>query len=260
MEMPRLKKTEWPVHITDALGIPSVQGKAGPWHSTGDTTDLAWFHAMCDFMGLDYPGERIRAMRAIIEAAGGSWDQARHSSAVPGKQAGGNVRKEAFEDLWRFLHENQFLDGEDRPSVASDALQATGGGVLPPHRWTYQHIRLRLGQPAFRQGLLAAYDGRCAITGTDIAETLEAAHITAHAKGGRMETPNGLLLRADLHTLFDLGLLAVDSSTWEVLIHPRIRAAGASQDLHGRRLRLPTDPTDHPSRSALDEHRTACGL
>ncbi|NHA00517.1 hypothetical protein G5V59_12100 [Nocardioides sp. W3-2-3] len=74
----KLKKTEWPAHITDALGIPAIMGKGGPWHSTGDTTDLAWFHALCDYLGIDYPGERIRAMEAIITAAGGVWNEGRH--------------------------------------------------------------------------------------------------------------------------------------------------------------------------------------
>jgi hypothetical protein len=259
-DVPRLRKTEWPVHITDALGIPSVEGSAGSWHSTGDTTDLAWFHAMCDFLGLDYPGERIRAMRAIVEAAGGTWDQALHSSAVPGKKAGGNVRKEAFEELWRALHGSGNLTAEHRPSPEADALQHSAGGILPEPRWTYQQIRLRQGQPAFRQRLLTAYAGRCTISGTDISETLEAAHITSHARGGDMATSNGLLLRADLHTLFDLRLLAVDTETWSVLVHPRVAASEAAADLQGRPLHLPADPSDRPSHMALDEHRQMCGL
>lgn len=259
-DVPQLRKTQWPAHITEALGIPSVQGSAGPWHSTGDTTDLAWFHAMCDFLGLEYPGERIRAMKAIIDAAGGTWDQALHSSAVPGKKAGGNVRKEAFEELWRALHESGFLTDQDQPSLAADALQESAGGILPEPRWTYQHIRLRQGQPAFRQRLLGAYGGRCAVSGADIPETLEAAHITPHARGGRMETANGLLLRADLHTLFDLRLLAVDTETWTVILHPRVAASTAASHLHGQPLTLPMEPRDHPSRTALDEHRHNCGL
>lgn len=259
-DIPRLRKTEWPAHITDALGIPSVQGSAGPWHAPGDTTDLAWFHAMCDFLGLDYPGERIRAMKAIIEAAGGTWDQAQHSSAIPGKQAGGNVRKEAFEELWRALHESGFLTEQHRPSTAADALQESAGGVLPDPRWTYQHIRLRQGQPAFRQRLLIAYEARCAISGTDIPETLEAAHIEAHAKGGSMDASNGLLLRADLHTLFDLRLIAIDTETWSVLVHPQIAGSDDATSIQDRRLRLPADRRDHPSRHALDKHRSACGL
>lgn len=257
--VPILKKTQWPVHITDALGIPSIQGRGGPWHSTGDTTDVAWFQAMCGFLGTEYPGERIRAMRAILEAAGGNWAQSRHSSAVPGKQAGGNVRKEAFEDLWRALHDNGFLDSDDGPSLASDVL-THADGAAPETQWAYQHIRLRQGQPGFRRRLVAAYGGRCALTGWDVLETLEAAHIRSHARGGSMSTSNGLLLRADMHTLFDLGLLAVDTASWRVLLNHAIKSTEAGRDLQHRRLTLPLSEADMPSAVALDEHRQRCGL
>lgn len=259
-DMPRLTKSEWPAYITDALGIPSIQGRGGPWQSTGDTTDLAWFHAMCDFLGVEYPGERIRAMRAIIEAAGGNWDQARHSSAVPGKQAGGNVRKEAFEDLWIALHDNDFLDTSDYPTLASDALTHETDHAVPEARWTYQHIRLRQGQPGFRQRLIRAYGSRCAVTHSDVLQTLEAAHIKPHSKGGAMATSNGLLLRADVHTLFDLGLLAIDTAAWRVLLHESVRSTDAGHDLQALSLNLPFREGDRPSISALDEHRQRCGL
>ena len=258
--VPNKKKTQWPAHITDALGIPSIQGLKGPWHSSGDTTDVAWFHAMCDLVGVDYPGERIRAMRVIIEAAGGDWDQARHSSAVDGKQAGGNVRKEAFEDLWVALHQAGVLDGDDRPTLAADALTQRNAGASLGPRWAYRHIRLRQGQPGFRSRLLDAYDWRCCVSSADVAEVLEAAHIEPHATGGSMTTTNGLLLRADLHTLFDLGLLVVDTSSWTVRLHDRIRATAQGVELHGTALRRPACDEDHPSIAALDKHRKRSGF
>lgn len=258
--LPSLTKSEWPVHITDALGLPAVQGRGGPWISTGDTTDLAWFHAMCDFLGVHYPGERIRAMRVVLEAAGGTWDQGRHSSAVDGKKAGGNVRKEAFEDLWLALHAGRFLDADDDPSLASDALTHGEDGALPSPPLIYQQVRLRQGQPAFRRRLLAAYGRVCAITGSDVEEILEAAHITSHAKGGRMVTSNGILLRADLHTLFDLRLIAIDTATWRVVAHDRLLSSSFGQSIHGRAVSLPIEPEERPSKVALDEHRRAAGL
>lgn len=257
--IPTLKKTQWPAHITDALGIPSIQGRAGPWHSTGDTTDVAWFHAMCDFLGVEYPGERIRSMKAIVEAAGGEWDQGRHSSAVDGKQAGGNVRKEAFEDLWVALHASGFLDDADRPSLAADALTHVPEAVAEA-QWAYRHIRLRQGQPGFRNRLFAAYGGRCALTGVDVPEVLEAAHISPHSQGGTMSTSNGLLLRADLHTLFDLRLLVIDTSHWEVLLHPRLRTTMLGIELAGTKLTLPAREADRPDSAALDEHRARSGF
>ncbi|MFT4747769.1 MAG: hypothetical protein ACI8XG_001852 [Congregibacter sp.] len=70
-----------------------------------------------------------------------------------------------------------------------------------------QSIKTRRGQPAFRKALLEAYGGTCCITGCTVQEVLEAAHITPHGDETNYSVYNGLLLRADVHTLFDLGLL-----------------------------------------------------
>lgn len=64
-------------------------------------------------------------------------------------------------------------------------------------------ILVRRGQPQFRRDLLAAYEGKCALSGCDVVEALEAAHIVPYSAGGRDDVTNGLLLRADLHTLMD---------------------------------------------------------
>jgi putative restriction endonuclease len=77
-------------------------------------------------------------------------------------------------------------------------------------------IRIRRGQPRFREELMNAYEGRCAITGCAIADVLEAAHITPYAGSQDNHVSNGLLLRADLHTLFDCGLIAIDPATRRV--------------------------------------------
>jgi hypothetical protein len=248
-------KRDWPAYITDQIGLPSVQGSAGPWVSAGDTTDVAWFHAMCDFLHVGYPGERIRAMQAILEAAGGTWDPARHSSTGPGKKPGGNVRVQAFEDLWLALQVSGRLTNPSDPR-AVDA----GVAPLPERRWVYQYICERLGQPAFRRRLLTAYGGRCAISGSDIRATLEAAHIVAHAQGGRMVTTNGLLLRADLHSLFDLGLIAIDVASWTVLVHDSVRQTKSGAALHGALFTLPANAHDRPDVGSLHMHREQAGL
>lgn len=254
------KKTLWPVQISSALGIPSVQGRQGPWHSTGDTTDVSWFLAVCDYLGIEYPGERIRAMRAILKKVGVEWVPERHSSAVAGKTPGGNVRKEAFSDLWAALTSSGVIAADGRPSQSTDALLQAGDGPLPESRWVYRQIRLRQGQAGFRARLMDAYDGRCAISDCDLTDVLEAAHITPHSQGGQMETTNGLLLRADLHTLFDLHLLAIDTAAWRVLVHSRARDTDTGLSLHGRTFRRPENADDHPSVEALDRHRESSGI
>jgi hypothetical protein len=103
-----------------------------------------------------------------------------------------------------------------------------------------RQIRERRGQSTFRNALIAAYRGRCAMTGCRVLDVLEAAHIHPHL-GEWTNTPsNGLLLRADLHTLLDCSLLAVEPDTLRVVVAPSIRAASDGK-LHGRTLR-PREP------------------
>lgn len=80
--------------------------------------------------------------------------------------------------------------------------------------------RVRKGQPAFRKSLLAAYGYRCAISGTGPAEVLEAAHIVSHADSGINALDNGILIRADLHHLFDARLLDIEPNSFTIAISP----------------------------------------
>ena len=68
----------------------------------------------------------------------------------------------------------------------------------------------RLGQGSFRLLVTDAYRYRCAITSERTLPVLQAAHIRPYSAGGRHELSNGLLLRSDLHTLFDLGYMTVE--------------------------------------------------
>ncbi|MBW4515261.1 MAG: HNH endonuclease [Timaviella obliquedivisa GSE-PSE-MK23-08B] len=80
----------------------------------------------------------------------------------------------------------------------------------------------RQGQSQFRQQLLRVYKGKCAILGNDVEQALEAAHIIPYCGLETNTTSNGLLLRADLHTLFDLNLITIDPQTMKVLIAPKL--------------------------------------
>ena len=70
---------------------------------------------------------------------------------------------------------------------------------------------------------------------------------------------NGLLLRADLHTLFDTLLLAVDPETLAILVSPRIKDP-AYRSLHGQTLRRTKTRASAPSGAALRKHREGCGF
>jgi putative restriction endonuclease len=117
----------------------------------------------------------------------------------------------------------------------------------------------RRGQPAFRRRLVAAYEGRCVITGCDALEALEAAHISPYRGPMSDSIANGLLLRADVHTLFDLGLISVDAETNRVLVAPRLRATQYAA-YAGVLIRLPAASEHAPHAEALAMHRRWSGL
>jgi hypothetical protein len=120
-------------------------------------------------------------------------------------------------------------------------------------------IRTRRGQSAFRQALIDAYDGRCAITGCAVLDVLEAAHITPYLGPQTNHVTNGLLLRADLHTLFDLNLIAINPVYFKLIVDPRLLSS-AYLKLQGRKIRLPTGNNDYPSKKALEQHLNDCPL
>jgi putative restriction endonuclease len=111
-------------------------------------------------------------------------------------------------------------------------------------------IRLRRGQPAFRAALLKAYGGRCAITGCAVEDVLEAAHITPYSGHATNHVSNGLLLRTDLHTLFDCGLLAIEPTTQTVVITEALKSSAYAK-LAGKQLRRPKEATSAPSTKNL---------
>ena len=124
---------------------------------------------------------------------------------------------------------------------------------------TYGRIVLRRGQPAFRRELLEAYGGKCAVTGYDSEFALEACHIVPYRGPDTNHVSNGLLLRADVHTLFDLGKTGVDTYDMSVILADGMMQSSYA-DLAGTPITLPQDPTKRPSAAALDQHRFLVGL
>ena len=120
--------------------------------------------------------------------------------------------------------------------------------------------KARLGQGAFRVLVTDAYTRRCAITGERTLPALEAAHIKPFAKLGPNQTSNGLLLRSDLHKLFDLGYLSVTSDL-AVEVSRKIKEEFENgrdyYALHGRKLVVvPSTQKDKPSSQYLEWHNS----
>jgi predicted restriction endonuclease len=132
-------------------------------------------------------------------------------------------------------------------------------GIADGRRRIIASLVRRQGQADFRAWLLDAYGRRCAITGCNVIEALEAAHITPYLGRATNYVGNGLLLRSDIHTLFDLGLLAIDPDTLTVLVAPGLESSDYGE-LAGTRLWTPASEACWPSRDALRQHRAWSGL
>lgn len=77
---------------------------------------------------------------------------------------------------------------------------------------TLREIKTRRGQPKLRKFLLDIFDRKCCITNCNVEGVLEAAHIIPHSEESNYSISNGLLLRADIHTLYDLNLISIDNN------------------------------------------------
>lgn len=142
-------------------------------------------------------------------------------------------------------------EAPDGPEVADEAWddgQPWDFADYRERRLVAQVRRKRQGD--FRAKLMRAYHGQCAMTGADVPEALQAAHIDPYRGSNSQVASNGLLLRADMHLLFDARLLAVDPD--ENVIRVSARLAGTQYAVFGgERLARPDSPADCPSPGLL---------
>jgi HNH endonuclease len=102
---------------------------------------------------------------------------------------------------------------------------------------TIRQVSVRVGQPAFRAELVRKYGSICAFSGPAPAEALEACHLYSYAEIGRHDIEGGLLLRRDLHRLFDQGLLAV-TRDGTIDVDDSLRPYDLYFRLHGQHLQV----------------------
>ena len=113
----------------------------------------------------------------------------------------------------------------------------------------------RRGQQEFRRKLLDLYK-RCLITGCDAEEVMEAAHVQPYSEAGTFEVSNGLLLRADIHTLFDFGFITIDTADMTVVTAEALKHT-VYAEFNGKKLQFPNGSENAPDRKALYDHRQA---
>jgi hypothetical protein len=117
----------------------------------------------------------------------------------------------------------------------------------------------RQGQLEFRNELIEVYGRRCAITICNAVDALEAAHISPYLGPKTNHVTNGLLLRGDIHTLFDRGLLAIDEERMTVILHADLKSTTYSK-YDGVAIQQPADAAERPDKAALRHHRELSGL
>ena len=148
-------------------------------------------------------------------------------------------------------------------AVVERMAAAVPGADDEPRRGAPRLVAPRLGQGAFRVLVTSQYERRCTVTGERTLPALDAAHIRPFAQGGPHAASNGLLLRRDLHGLFDGGYLTVTPER-RLEVSRRIREEFENgrdyYALHGRELRPPADPTATPDATALRWHNEAVFL
>jgi putative restriction endonuclease len=115
----------------------------------------------------------------------------------------------------------------------------------------------RLGQGAFRILVTDSYHRKCAISGEKTLPALDAAHIRPFADGGTHEASNGVLMRRDIHSLFDAGYVTITPEL-RFEVSQRIREEFSNgrhyYELHGQPIAVPENPRLQPDRSAMRWH------
>ena len=118
-------------------------------------------------------------------------------------------------------------------------------------------ITPRLGQGAFRVAVTEAYGRQCAITDGKVLPALDAAHIRPYGEGGFHTKSNGILLRKDVHSVFDAGYATVDKD-YRFLVSKKVKEVFNNGEeylrLDGKVLRLPVGKSDWPNPDFLRWH------
>lgn len=146
------------------------------------------------------------------------------------------------------------------PESAAPDVTATTGAVPGDIFGDPRLRRVRVGQSAFKALVQEAYGRRCAITGDKIVPVLQAAHIRPVSHAGENRVDNGLLLRSDVHTLFDRGYLGVHPRRHTLLVSQRLRSEwGNGEEFYaraasGRAIQQPDREVDRPAEAFLEWH------
>jgi len=165
------------------------------------------------------------------------------------------VGKHLWERVEKLLEKYLFLNADNERK--SQFL------IEEPESPTYGNFiltKVRIGQGAFRVLITEAYSRRCCITGERTLPVLESAHIRPYAEAGPQLISNGILLRSDMHKLFDSGYLTITNES-KIEISQRIKEEFENgkeyYQYHGKNLlSLPRKDQDKPNKTYVDWHNS----
>lgn len=166
-------------------------------------------------------------------------------------------RESGGADRWRLReilkNYEKILKGEPPEGNGRGVSNEDARGGNGPKK-KYVLATVRYGQPEFRKNLLRVYRGRCAVTGCAVERALEAAHIEPYADEGESRVSNGILMRSDIHALFDAGLLGIDPATYMVKLSAKLYGEVNYWRLQGVKIHLPDIMECYPDKAKLAVH------
>jgi len=176
------------------------------------------------------------------------------SGIVQGK---GYSTGEPFADkLWLQIQERLQKYLKPKTDNKQTQIEIENKTIDPAYREVLSKVRL--GQNSFRLQLTDAYGRKCSITGEKTLPVLEAAHIKPYSKSGPHLLSNGLVLRADIHKLFDNGYITI-TSDYKIEVSKRIKEEFQNgkeyYQFHGKQLlHLPETITNRPDSKYIEWH------
>ena len=194
---------------------------------------------MCD-EEFDQPNSRMDDVVAYRSSHGAGW--AELAGVLDGSALRALCDKPKSQHSIRELDWQGFKSSLAAAGVPEKRLVHLEARVRSAEGHSVATVRVRRGQGAFRRDLLDTYGSHCAISGLQPVEVLEAAHLYSYASVGAHHAHGGLLLRRDFHTLFDLGMLAVDPESERIDLVDELREYPGYGGLHGSELRVSLTP------------------
>ncbi|WP_251094519.1 HNH endonuclease [Streptomyces sp. Caat 7-52] len=217
------------------------------------TGDQRWWCAKCRER-FNEPGTRTKPVTTYRSHHSRAWQD------LHGRLTGAQIRalcdqprsQHAMRPArWEKIHAALLDAGAPVPTGATEGARAV---IRGGHRTAT--VETRVGQAAFRERLLQEQGEACAFSGPTPSAALEAAHLYSYAKTGEHHEFGGLLLRRDLHRLFDLGHIAVNPDTTTLDVSEAIRNHPLYGQLHGQQLPLQLHPQHRVWLGAhWDKHR-----